>query len=338
MLLTQYDDQNTTITLTSSGADQQLAQGFQFKRDANIGRVYLHLSVTGTPGGYLQIEIQSDDSGVPSGTAIDAGASEPILVSEAESGTLNAFHFDLDDRPAGSANTQYHIVLKSGAGYTQDASNYVAIGGDQTTPHYTRGAGSTYDGADWTTIATDTDFTFSMYSGTNREVYSVIREVEALTRHLTNAGKYDSTTVPTSANVMDFEESVSAMIDGWLKGAGVQTPITSSDSQKILRNYANYCVALNCEMTQRTAGFRSQESDTRAAAFRNMCYDLKRDTEKNGPITKTIKGSDPSSSAGLTCGMIDVTERENRQDDDTIIQPRFEVGMFDNLGESLKDD
>ena len=336
MLLAEYASSNydTDITLTHTGANQQLAQGFRVSRDCVVGRIYVYLTLTGSPDGYVYLEIQSDDGGIPNKTALTSGASEYKRCTSISDG-MNYFDWPLDERPELEAKHKYHVVLKS-SGYTQDSSNLVAMGGDQSSPHYNNGAGSTYDGTDWTAIGTATDFTFQIYSGHSITTYSNIREVEALTRHLTTSGKFTnspSAGKPTAADVMDFEDTTSQMIDGWLAAAGITPPLTATTSKAMVKQGANYCVVLNVEMTQVSAGFKTENSDTRAGAARTMCMQLQKQI-MDGALKDALKqeegGADVSGVDALTAGQIDSDERDSRVDNDDIVQPIFSTGMFNN--------
>ncbi len=337
MLLTEYTTQNATVTLTSSSTDQQLGQGFYINRIAHVGKIRLYLAREGSPGGYLQVELQGDASGVPDGEENTNGISEPILVSGiGEALGWVDFEFDVDVKPQLSSTATYHIVLRAAGGYTQSSGNLIAWGCDQATPFYTRGVGSTYNGSAWSALGTGTDFVFQIYTGRRTLVYSRLSEVEALTRHFTDKDdkQYNATTNPTIFDVLDFEESTSDTVDAWLAGAGISSPLSTTEAQAMIRNSVNYCVALNCEMTARSAGFRSQDSETRPAAFKSMCAELHDDLAKNGIIAKGIKDAEGNVSAsgasGLTAGQIEKSERDASLDDDTLIQSFFQTGMWDN--------
>ena len=327
MLLTSYEEGNisTTVALTSSSDDQNLAQGIKIYRVTPIGTVYLYLTPSGTPGGYVYVEIQDN-----SNSALKNGTSEAIPVTSLVTG-WNAFTFDRDARPIIADDTQHYVALKH-SGYTYSSSNNVKWSCDQSTPHYTRGVGKTYDGATWSAISTGTDFIFKLYSGYRTSVYSKINEVEALVKNLTNLGRFDDSNSPITATaVLDFEETVADAIDGWLKGAGITAPL-GSDAQSIVRSYANQCVALECEMTQNTAGFTNQSERTRAGAFKIMCDTLKNDLAEGGPISDALRDEQDDISAGggdgLTAGMIEDSDRDERDEDTSLIQPIFKNDMW----------
>ena len=326
MLLTNYEYENasTSLELKDSGADTYLAQGIKSYRTTNIGTVYLYLTPTGSPGGYVYVEVQDNVNAV-----VDNGTSFGIPVESLVVG-WNAFTFDGDARPLISSETQHYIALKH-SGYTYGAAANVAWSCDQDSPHYTRGVGKTYNVA-WAALGTDTDFIFRVYSGFRTTIYSKMNEIEALMRNLTDLGRFTDTTVPTVSNVMDSEDTVADMIDGWLIGAGVTAPLTDSDAQNIIRRYANHCVGLECELTQNTTGFTNQSDRTRAGALKLLCDTLRLDLEAKGNITSALLSLEDSVSAsgadGLTAGMVDVSDRDDRDDDTTLIQPLFKIKDF----------
>ncbi len=333
MLLATYaaSNHNTTIALTSTGVNNRLAQSFKLKRDAPIGMLTLQAVITGSPTGYVYVELYNV-SGTTPGGVIDNGTSEPQSLASLANGDLT-FYFDRDARPVLDANKTYFVVLRSG-NYTYAADNNIGLGCDQTNPHYINGGGFTYDAA-WTAISPSTDFCFELYSGRRETVYSRITEVESMTRALTTEGRYSNTSLPiTISAALDFEEVVADEIDGWLTGAGIDAPLTAETAQNMVRSAANNCVAMYCELGQRTAGFRSEKSDTRAAAFKYLCHALRNDLAEGGVVADALKesqGGDRLNSA-LTAGHIDSDERDAYRDDSTIVQPLFKSGMWDNYG------
>ena len=324
MLLTNYEYAyaSTAIALKSSGADTYLAQGIKINRTTSVGSIYVYLTPSGTPGGYLYIEIQ-DSSNV----LITDGTSFGVPVTSLSAG-WNEFTFDQDARPTLSDDTQYYIAIKH-SGYTYSATDNVTWACDQSAPHYTRGVGKTYN-VSWAAIATATDFIFRIYSGSRTTTYSRLSEVESLVRIITDAGRFTNSTNPTVANVMDFEDTVADTIDGWLLGAGITAPLTDSTAKNMIRYYANHCVALECELTQNTVGFTSDSDQTKAGALRLICDLLKKDLEKGGNIASALLSAQDGLSVGggdgLTAGMIDVDDLDDRDEDTALVQPIFKIG------------
>lgn len=330
MLITKYEIQNIGLTLDST--TEQLAQGIKATRDISVGVINLYLGITGIPGGYVYLEIQEDADGLPANIPIDNGVSLPILSSAITTAGEYSFVFETDVQPILLGNTPYHIVIKT-ANYTADATNYIQWYADQLTPHYQKGTASSYDGTTWTTITTTTSFYFSVYSSNRITNYPSLQQIESLTKSLTASasGKYDTTTIPSITEVLAFQDDVTAMLDGLLVGAGIAVPITEA-SVGIIRLYANNCVAMQCEMTQMSAGFRSDNSDTRAAAFKRMCDTLVNDLTSGGNITEAIKqietGADVSGVGGLSAGTVFADERAENEANDNVVQSTFKVGMF----------
>ena len=328
MLLANYESTNisTTVTLTSTGANQQLAQGIKARRVASIGMVYVYLALTGAPGGYLYVDIL-DSSHV----TVTNGVSNAIPSASITAG-WNVFYYDRDARPSLAASTLYYISIKH-SGYTADASNYVAWSCDQSSPHYILGVGEQYSGAAWAAISTVTDFVFRVYSGYRTTIYSRIDEIEPMIKELTTAGVLDTSSTVTARAVMDFEELVADKIDGWLIGAGITAPLTETVAQSIVRPYANQCTALECLMTQNTSGFTTESGRTKAGTFNLMCDILRKDLASKGTITDALLESEDDiefgGSDGLTAGMVEADDRDDRDEDDDLIQPMFKGHMWD---------
>jgi hypothetical protein len=337
MKLLEYTTQNAGVDLASSGNDQQLAQRFKLYRAAPIGRISLYLKKTGSPAGYLVVDLQYTSSDNPSGSVIGSCTSTPVIISTGVTGSYAWVDFDIAEaaREIISPLTSYHMVLRS-SGYTYaDGTTEIIWGCDQTSPIYLDGEGETYSGSVWSNLSTDTDFCFKLYSR-NRSVYTSLSEVEALTRHLTDAGKYGTETIPSVLSVMDFEEDTCNEVDSWLEGAGFTTPLTDTTSISLIRSYANFGVAMRCELTQRTSGFSAGETDTRAGAFRSQYYYLRDELQAGGALVDMLinvgeeRSTTSALSAGLTAGHIEEDERDDYRDDDDLISPVFQTDMWDN--------
>jgi hypothetical protein len=330
MLLAQYTTTNTDIDLAATGAGERLAQSFKLNRAAVVGRLYLYIEKTGAPTGYLWAEIYSGTT-APT-TLLFGGQSDPIACSSVDSGWAT-FDFDIDARPKISADTLYWIVLRH---TSYDAG--IAWSSDQEYPHYINGAAYTYDGTAWAAVSPAADFAFKILSGRRSLVYSALHEVEGLSAFFTDGNdgqRFNHDTHPSIQAVLDFQENNDKMIDGWLTGAGLNAPLTTDSEISIISQQANHCVALDVELTQRTAGFYTQEGDTRAAALRRMCDGLRKSLTDNDLLAKALRAEQGigsvSSANALTAGHINVSERDDARDDTDIIQPLFRSDMFDNI-------
>jgi hypothetical protein len=313
-----------------------LAQGFKSKRDAIVRRVYLYLSRTGSPDGYMRIQIRADNSG-PGNIIVDGFSSAIMAVDIETAGEWVAFDFDQDALPKLEQDTQYYISLFPSVEYTYSTANNVQWHGDQIAPYYLDGAGYIYSGSTWSAISTTTDFAFRVLTGTRLHAYPSVRAVESMSAPMTDAERgrrFTHTTVPTIEAVLSYEEHVSNMIDGWLAGAAIETPLTNEDQITLIQPYANYCAALECELTYRTSGFYSEEGDTRASALRKMCNELREDARSKGVITTALREeqniSTTSGYEALSAGHLEADERDENVGDSNIIQPVFRAGMWDN--------
>ncbi len=169
-------NQDTDKKLTSSGADQQLGQGFKISAAYNISHVHLWIKRVGTSVGTLRIEIQTDAAGLPSGTVVANGTSDNVSIN----GVTLAYQWVKFSFPVAfslSAATQYHIVLKS-TGYTFSSGVTEVIWGvDQSAPSYADGQVTTYDGTTWTN-ATAADACFRIITQTDSSYTALLGELD----------------------------------------------------------------------------------------------------------------------------------------------------------------
>lgn len=339
MNVLEYTTNSTGVDLTSgSVANTNLGMRFQLKQAAPVGRISLYLKKTGSPAGYLQASIYSDDGSSLPDAVVTNGASDGVtMASLSTSYGWVDFDFDMNARPELDASTSYHIVLTS-SGYTYtDGTTEVIWGCDQLTPHYSSGEGETYDGMTWTDIATATDFDFKIFTGEREGAdYSSISLVASFVKHLTYNGAFDySTTCELSpTRIYDMGEQISNQIDSWFASAGFDTPITNSKALSRIRQPASAGVAMDAELTQRTAGFRGERgSDTRTGAFRTLYMQLRTSlVDDEGKEFDDVLDKEASGQfgRGLTAGGILVDDLEDQEDDDDLIQPKFKKAMWDN--------
>jgi hypothetical protein len=158
--------------IASTSATLKLSQSFQVSTEQNIGGIQLPMKRLGTPTvTYLKAEIQTDNSGVPSGETVPNGITNCHVMNGAAS--YSSFGFAFNNAPTISPNVPYHIVL---TGYTNStctsqkstpeaAGNYIAWGYDASSPTYGLGSLSTFDGSTWTQ-SPGYDFSFGIFDNT----------------------------------------------------------------------------------------------------------------------------------------------------------------------------
>lgn len=130
-----------------------IAQGFQFPFQNAIHRVQLYLNKIGSPGGQLTARINTDSSGVPSGSVL--ATSDNVAVSTI-TGTLTLVEFTFATPVRLEAFTQYHVLLGGDAAYDSSFATGVTavqLGVDASSPSYSYGSISTYASSTWTADA-----------------------------------------------------------------------------------------------------------------------------------------------------------------------------------------
>lgn len=173
-LLTEYDEANvdTDHLVGAAGANTERGQGFKCTDD-RIGEIRLWLKKIAAPTDDLTAEIQTDDGGKPSGTAVVGGMSTVV-----DGATLGAgygwerFHFP--NHPVLVLGTQYHVILRRSTAV--DGVNHYAWGDDASAPSYADGVASIYGGAAWAADAGN-DLSFEVYNwrgGTYAVIFRVL--------------------------------------------------------------------------------------------------------------------------------------------------------------------
>lgn len=166
--------------------------------------------------------------------------------------------------------------------------------------------------------------------------------VEVLVRYLTTEGEFTDTS--SHANALTETQATALQtetykeINGWLRGAGFSTPVDESGATDFLATYENYGTAMRCELTQRTAGFRAEGSETRAATFRRLFHELRDQLKKpDSEAVKALIGWDcdrlsQAPKGKLYAGGISIDEKDDYEDDDDRVKPAFYVGIAGHPG------
>lgn len=142
--------QTTDYALRDTATNTQISQGFKCATSSTVVKVRLWLKKVGTPAGTdtVTLTIQTDDGGVPSGSAVTNGTSTAVDISDNLTTSYAWVTFTFSTAPSLTAGTQYHLVL-SGA-FTISSSNYVTWGVDNYDIIYPNGSMSVYDATTWT--------------------------------------------------------------------------------------------------------------------------------------------------------------------------------------------
>lgn len=129
-----------------SGSIRAKAQSFQTSVDTYIGAVSLDVNFSG--GGTMQLDLQADSAGVPSGTSLMGGA-------EAYTSAVGGGIYRFNSQYKCVAGTTYWITM------TSSANDFSIMCGQG----YANGKAMNYDGANWAdaTPATKEDIDFDVY-------------------------------------------------------------------------------------------------------------------------------------------------------------------------------
>lgn len=170
-------NQDTDKALTSSGADEQLAQGFKVSATYTINSVYLWMKRIGTSPGELTLTIQTNAAGLPSGSSVTGGTSSTKAINGLET-TYDWVRFAFPGSPSLVSATQYHLVLSS-ANYTYSAAvTEVIWGTDESAPAYADGVLETFDGATWTAHSPAADGVFRVNPNVTAAFNTVLGELD----------------------------------------------------------------------------------------------------------------------------------------------------------------
>lgn len=154
--------QTTDHALRDTATNTKISQGFKPNTSSTVTKIRLWLKKTGTPAGTdtITLDIQTNSSGVPSGSTVTNGTATAVDISDTLTTSYAWVTFTFTTNPTLTAGTQYHLVL-SGA-FTISGVNYVLWGIDNYDVIYPDGSMSVNDGTTWTT-ETLFDAVFEVY-------------------------------------------------------------------------------------------------------------------------------------------------------------------------------
>lgn len=111
-------------------ARSQISQGFKCNTSSTVTKVRLWIKKVGTPAGTdtVTLVIQTNSSGIPSGTAVTNGTSTAVDISDTITTSYAWVTFTFATNPSLTAGTQYHLVLQGA--FTISTSNYIVWGAD----------------------------------------------------------------------------------------------------------------------------------------------------------------------------------------------------------------
>lgn len=170
-------NQGVDIALVTSGANERLAQEFIPSDDCTVSRVLLYMKRIGSSSATINVSIQTNNAGVPSGTVITNGTATGVAHN-----TLGTSYgwvaFSFPTPPTLTNGTTYHIVVST-TSYTYSAAvTEIIWGADQSSPGYTDGDGETYNGSAWSAVSPATDFCFRVVAAPDTQRTTLLDEIQ----------------------------------------------------------------------------------------------------------------------------------------------------------------
>jgi hypothetical protein len=143
-------------------ARTRLGQGFQCPQDTLVSYIAVYMGKVGAPTDNLTCVVETDSSGVPSGTAVTNGTSGTVAGSTLQTRARYVV-FTFDPPLLLTQDTQYHLTLRKSTAVS--ATDYYTVGED-TSAQYSYGTASTRDASTWTAVSTS-DFLFAVSPASN---------------------------------------------------------------------------------------------------------------------------------------------------------------------------
>ena len=163
--------------------------------------------------------------------------------------------------------------------------------------------------------------------------YSSIAEVVAMTRHLLDgASTYSTSTRPRLAEVENFINYASSVLNSALAKYGFTTPVTQATVLYALDGWVTGKAATWAEATQRGAGF-SDDGNERAAILSDLVGDASTFVEMMAQGWIELGAAYSSNAgAGATFTAIDKSSQRSDPDNTAREQPLFSRRQFDRGG------
>jgi hypothetical protein len=192
-----YSNYNSLDRLYYDTTQKRISQGFQVGSNTSIYSAVLYSYRSGTDSGsnhYYRVEVQTDNSGVPSNTPVTNGTSSCVYHNNLVNATDSFATFTFSSPPSVSTSTQYHLVLKSftDSGCTTertsaDTSIYLRWLNDNSSPAYTNGQRALMSEAGTWTSSSSIDSIFALYDESDSPAYTTTIDPNSTATHTLSA-------------------------------------------------------------------------------------------------------------------------------------------------------
>jgi len=151
------------------------------------------------------------------------------------------------------------------------------------------------------------------YTAYERVSGSCLAEVEALCRHLTNNGTFDSTTHPNQSQVETFLTDGYDKIGSILAANGYAKEQTNTDILGVLQPFNAFYAASMIELTQPSVGYEGGENTRYARFFQE--FNRVEEFIKSPAFARLGATKSWQESDYLTCGGISISDKEDIEAD-----------------------
>ena len=159
--------------------------------------------------------------------------------------------------------------------------------------------------------------------------YSSVADVEALVRRFTNNGSFDTTTVPTLAQVERFIDVVSGTLNMALSGEGFAIPVTQADAKAALDAVVSEAVSDLVQAANSTGRFFTDKAIERGVS---PMRSVRR--EMSEWIESQISGFAALGVSRSGCTTSGILSKDS-DDDGNEVSPLFTRKGFGNTNNSL---
>jgi len=155
--------------------------------------------------------------------------------------------------------------------------------------------------------------------------YGSVAGVAVLSRKYTDGGEFNSSSKPTSDQVLAFLEQISAALDVYLAGAGFVTPVTDTSTLLMLAGLANSYASEMVHHANSAGRFYTDDRLRAKAPFTVISTELAEWVADNAHGIEAA-GADRTGSPGAWIEVRDTDESGNE------IQPIFKRDDYGNPG------
>lgn len=180
----ELDPRNQETPFGGTTAQEKQSQSFIIDQDQDIAHIMLYLKKEGTPVDNVNVRIETDASGLPSGTLVDPNAIATFVGSDLTT-TERRTYMDFIGSFSLTRNTRYWIVVERDGAI--DLSNFYRVG--ETDAEFFYGNRANYN-TSWSLLTTGRAFVYHFYDIYHPERGNITQFPDTYTDILTTQTHY----------------------------------------------------------------------------------------------------------------------------------------------------